>query len=125
MKPKLSRAETLEYVNTKAYGKMVLGSLQYTIFILFENTTSGPEKHLMHKANKASSIFAMIRRTIKSLDTEASKPLYISLVRSHLEYVYAIWSPNKVKHTQVLENVQRRATKQISGLSTQTYEERL
>ena len=67
----------------------------------------------------------MIRRTIKNLDAETFKPLYTSLVRSHLEYGNAIWAPYKIKYIESLEKVQRRATKQVNGLGNLTYEERL
>ena len=60
------------------------------------------ETHIMQKAKKASCIFVMIR-TIKNLDPNTFKPLYTSLVRSHLEYGTAIWSPNKSKHIETLE----------------------
>ena len=70
-------------------------------------------------------MFAMIRRTFKNLDAEIFKPMFIALVRSHIEYGDTIWSPYKIKHIEAIERVQRRATKQITGLKYLTYEERL
>ena len=43
--------------------------------------------------------------------------LYKALVRTHLDYACCIWSPCKQKYKDALENVQRRATKQINGMS--------
>ena len=52
-------------------------------------------------------------------------PLYHSLVRPHLEYAVQSWSPALVKDNAMIERMQRRATKMISGLYHLSYEERL
>ena len=43
---------------------------------------------------------------------------YISkgLVRPQLEYAALIWSPHLIKIKEMIENVQRRATKMVPGL---------
>jgi hypothetical protein len=45
--------------------------------------------------------------------------------RPHLEYAEAVWSPSKVGDKDVIENVQRRATKQIPSLKNLEYTDRL
>ena len=70
-------------------------------------------------------MMAIIRRSFTYLDQRTFILLYKSLVRPHLEYCNQIWSPHLVKHTTAIENVQRRATRQIPGLANLTYEERL
>ena len=83
------------------------------------------ENHINEKVNKANSIMGVIRRTFEFLDIKTFKILYTALVRPHVEYANQVWNPHLKKHIDLLENVQRRATKSVPGLSKLTYEERL
>ena len=47
------------------------------------------------------------------------------MVRPHLEYASQLWCPYYAKDINLLERVQRRATKLIPSLRTFSYEERL
>ncbi len=51
--------------------------------------------------------------------------LHNSLVRPHIEYAVQFWSPSYRKDIELLERVQRRATKMIPSFRAQPYEERL
>jgi hypothetical protein len=83
------------------------------------------ESHLNHICNKANRVMGLIRRTFDNLTPKIFKPLYTALVRSHLEYGQAIWSPYTIKDIKKLEAVQLRATKSINGFKDMSYEERL
>ena len=75
--------------------------------------------------SKASRILAMINRTIVYKNSENLVRLYKSLVRPHLAYCTAAWSPHYVKDKVLLERIQRRFTRMIPGLKHLKYEQRL
>ena len=82
-------------------------------------------KHIESQVTKANRILGQIRRTFEFLDKETMRQLFTSLVRPHLEYANAVWSPRLQKDKNLIEGVQRRATKIIPGLKDLKYEERL
>lgn len=79
----------------------------------------------LQAAKKANSALGAIKRTMSCRKKAIILPLYKSLVRPHLDYCISAWRPHYVKDLEILEKVQRRATKIISDCAGLDYERRL
>ena len=76
-------------------------------------------------AFNGNEVLGMIRRNITFKEMSLIEPMYKAIVRPHLEYCLHAWNPYFRKDIDMLEKIQRRATKLIPGLRDLRYEERL
>jgi len=76
-------------------------------------------------ARKANHILGNIKSSVASRSREGILPLCSTLVRPHLESCVQLWGPHYEKDVDLLERVQRRATKMIGGMEHLCCEEKL
>ena len=82
-------------------------------------------QHINQIARKANTVIGIIKQSFSCLDKAMFRTLYISLVHPHLEYGSEIWNPHLIADKQVLERVQRCATKLVPELRELSYTDRL
>jgi hypothetical protein len=84
------------------------------------------DAHIRGIVSKANQVLYFIKRAIGyHAPVKARTTLYTSLVRSHLEYASIIWAPTTKKNLELIEQVQRRATRYICNFAPLDYKERL
>ena len=78
-------------------------------------------EHMHDKINKAYAMLGIIKRNFNYLTVNSFVLLYKCMVRSHLDYCSSIWVPYKKGDIELLEKVQKRATKLIPAIKTMTH----
>ncbi|GAB0189137.1 mitochondrial enolase superfamily member 1 [Grus japonensis] len=76
-------------------------------------------------AQKANRVLGCIQRSVTSRSREVFLPLYSALVTPHLEYCIQLWGPYYKTDMELLERIERRATKLIRGVEHLFYKDRL
>jgi len=72
--------------------------------------------HVEIITSRAQKMLNLLHRTCKDMtDIRTKKLLYITWVRTRLEYASAVWSPYTKRNITSLEQIQRRATRFILG----------
>ena len=80
------------------------------------------DKCELYRINRANRLLGLIKRTFKALNSELFLTLYKTLIRSIIDYGGSVYFPSTKKNIQLLENIQRRATRivpQLRGLNYQ------
>jgi len=83
------------------------------------------DKHIKNIVAKANRTLGMIRIAFNCLNKSMFLNLYKGLVRPLLEYCVQVWSPYKRKYIDLLEGVQRRATRLVPELRRLIYDKRI
>ena len=83
------------------------------------------ELHITKKANKTNGMIALIKKSFTKVTKQVILNIYKCLIRPHLEFANLIWHPRLINYQKILENVQRRATRLVSGMKNLSYYERL
>jgi len=76
-------------------------------------------------AQKSNCILGCIKSSMASRAGEVMLPIYSVLVEPHLEYCIQMWSPQYRTDVNLLEHIQRWATKMIQGVEHLLCEDRL
>ena len=92
---------------------------------VFTHKSLKPSLQCKEAARRANGVLSQILRSFHYRDKKTFVQLYTTYVRPHLEFSTPAWNPWLQKNIDVLENVQKRALKMISGLSSRDYDEQL
>ena len=82
-------------------------------------------RHTATAVKKANYVLSLIKKGFATLDAKTLPLLYKSMVRPHLEYGNVIWGPHYKGDQEMVEKVQKRATKLISNIWHLPYVQRL
>ena len=74
---------------------------------------------------KANKILGMLKKRLRYPNVNNIKLLYTSMVRPHLEFAITSWCPYLKKDIDMIEKIQRRATKLVPNLKHLPYSTRL
>ena len=84
-----------------------------------------PAAQCAKAAKTANMVLGQISRSFYYKDKEIFVRLYKAYVRPHLDFAVQAWSPWTQADKEVLERVQKRMVRQVSGLRGHEYRERL
>ena len=81
--------------------------------------------HIQEKVNRAYSMLGLTKKNFIHMDSNTFILLYNSLIRPHLDYASTACCPYKIGDIEVIEKIQKRATKLVICLKKLPYTEHL
>ena len=112
-------------MNYEMGGTILSKTVKEKYLVVTMNANMKVSEQCITAASKGNQVLGMIRRNITYKEKSVIIPLYKAIVRPHLQNCIQAWNPYLRKDIDMLEKIQRRATKLIPGLRDLTYEERL
>nr|VZH98600.1 unnamed protein product [Spirometra erinaceieuropaei] len=88
-------------------------------------TSLKPSLQCSKVAKSAMSMLYLVKRAFSSFDEDRFAKVFQTFVRPHLEFAIQAWRPWTAEDLGILEKVQRRAKKLVSGQWSLPYETRL
>ena len=98
--------------------------VQNDLGVLITSNLSWSE-HILHVTKRANKLMYLIRKAFQGCSLQVYSGLFTVYVRPLLEFAGPVWCPILVRDMQLLESVQRRATRMPFGPVRPAYEERL
>ena len=92
--------------------KMTATPQEKDIGVIFDNNLQF-NSHITTTVDKCQQILSIIKRSFDFIDENIMTLLYSTLVRPIIEYSNVIWAPHLRKHINMMEAVQRRATRMV------------
>ena len=80
---------------------------------------------ISNATSKAYSAFGTLKRSFKYWTQHTFKILFNTYVRPHLEYCAPVWNPHTLTAINILESVQRKASKIVPTIRSLPYDKRL
>nr|VZI51749.1 unnamed protein product [Spirometra erinaceieuropaei] len=84
-----------------------------------------PSLHCSKVAKSAMSVLYLVKRAFSTFDEDCFVKVFRTFVQPQLEFAIQAWKPWTSKDLNILEKVQRRATKLVGGQGSLPYETRL
>ena len=123
---RLSWMATWAALDIDTYRSLLDGHMGCIRYRYIQETLGWPHgSHHIQKGLHMNTIIGIIRRNFEHLDKTTFMLLYRSLVRPHLEVSNLAWFPILKQDIDTIEDVQRRATRQLPGFRDLDYEQRL
>lgn len=79
--------------------------------------------HINELSSKANRTLGLIKRTLHGCEQQVKELAFKSLVRPKLEYAASVWDPSSTSLIHLLEMVQRRGARFVSGIPLFTRDE--
>ena len=108
------------YTYTMGGQKLTVVTEEKDIGITITNNLK-PAKHCQKAAGMAGAVLTQLSKNFHYRDRHVFKKLYIQYVRPHVEFASPAWSPWNEADVKLIEQVQIRAVKMVSGLKGATY----